>query len=124
MLREASSSSQAIGDRIAARKFAEQIMCIVDEELKDKSVHFKKSAWDQLHKIACAHTKCNETRPMTEEESIRFDKVEVPFGIHNGKPVKDVELSYLEWIADQRFVDELRRYLDSDRIQEQRRETE
>ena len=54
---------------------------------------------------------------MTDEESIRFEQRPMPFGQLQGIAIKNVSLKQLCWYADQRFLDELRRYLRAPRIQ-------
>ncbi len=58
--------------------------------------------------------------PMTEAEAARFEVGPVPFGEFVGRQAGDVPLERLEWYADQRWVDDLRRYLASRRIAEER----
>lgn len=56
------------------------------------------------------------TRKLTDKQARSFGRTLVPFGEFAGKPVDDVPLERLHWYADQTFVDDLRRYLDSDRV--------
>jgi len=62
------------------------------------------------------------SKKMTDEESKRFGKELIPFGEFQGKSIDEVPLDRLWWYADQTFVDDLRRYLQSDRIQSEVRE--
>ena len=53
---------------------------------------------------------------MTDAEAKRFGLQLIPFGEFMGMRVDDVPMERLQWYADQRWIDELRRYLKSDRI--------
>ena len=59
-----------------------------------------------------------EIKPMTRQESQKFDKETMPFGKHKGQRIADVPLDYLLWLDDQPdFRRSLWRYLGSERIQ-------
>lgn len=61
----------------------------------------------------------NELTPMTDAEARGFGKQRMTFGKHAGKRVDDVEMQYLEWLADSdgtKFSLNLLRYLKSERI--------
>lgn len=56
---------------------------------------------------------------MTDEQAKAFEKEELPFGKYVGQPVGDLEyrsLDYLRWLADQTFIDDLRRYLANETV--------
>ena len=116
------ASDEEVGKRIAARYAAEVLAQLADEEAKEHGNHF----WKCLHDICCAHVFCKEEqakadrkhrREMTDGEVQRFGLSLIPFrGEFQGKKVSDVPLERLQWYADQTFIDELRRYLRSERI--------
>jgi len=56
---------------------------------------------------------------MSEEEAKRFENTPMPWGKHSGERVGNVDLAYLLWVAEKRddFVDEVRRYVRSERAQ-------
>jgi hypothetical protein len=66
-----------------------------------------------------------EVHPMTNEKARLWGQTaEIPFGQHSGSKVDAVPLEYLCWLADQRFIDLLRRYLASPRIQQEIKTTD
>lgn len=110
---------EEVGKRISARLAAEEVASLADDEAKT----YGKIFWEQLHKIVCAHVPCNKPkpkpekiRPMSQEEARVFGKQLVPFGEFSGRRVDDAPLDRLQWYADQTFTDNLRRYLESERI--------
>lgn len=61
---------------------------------------------------------------LTAEEARHFERTKMPFGVYQGETIDRIMSSaegreYLAWVADQRFIDQLRLYL---RRQEIRRE--
>jgi hypothetical protein len=58
---------------------------------------------------------------MTEAEARRFEQETIPFGKHAGKPISEVPLDYLAWLADRNRETwrGLHRYLHSKRVQEE-----
>lgn len=59
----------------------------------------------------------NPVCKFTSAESRVFGKTRIPFGEFSGESVDSVNLTRLRWYGDQTFIDNLRRYLASDRIQ-------
>src|ERR1700687_3124065 len=57
--------------------------------------------------------------PMTDSESKRFGASLMPLGKFIGKRVDDVEMSYLEFLDEDEWRGQLRRYLLSRRVQEE-----
>lgn len=70
-----------------------------------------------LGELPATKPKATPTVPMTNEEAATFGRSLVPFGQFQGQPTGDVSLALLEWYADQRWVDDLRRYLANERVQ-------
>lgn len=60
--------------------------------------------------------------PMTDDEARLFGRFPVPYGEFRGRPVDDVPMDRLDWYADQTFGDQLRRYLASRRIKNEKRD--
>jgi hypothetical protein len=55
-----------------------------------------------------------KARPMTAEQAKEFEKERFPFGANSGMMVSDAMSDndgYCQWLANQSFVDDLRRYL-------------
>ena len=56
--------------------------------------------------------------PMSEQEAIRFENESLPYGKHAGRPVGEVEFSYLLFLTEgDEFSKKLRRYVKSERFQ-------
>jgi len=116
-------SDEEVSNRIDARHAAELIAELVDEEAQKYGRVF----WEQLHKICCAHVPClvdEELRKSTMgmQEAREFGRVEIEFGRYEGQCIDEVPMRWLEWYASQDFVDKVRRYLRSRRIQEENNE--
>jgi len=116
---EAEPIEDVVAKNIKARLAAELISELIDEEAK---VHGRRF-WVEMAKIVNAHVpdpykprKQPSVRPMTLQEARNFGSSIVPFGKHNNVPVDSVPMDWLEWLADQTFVDDLRRYLESERV--------
>ena len=59
---------------------------------------------------------------MTDEQCREFEKEDIPFGAYVGKRIGTAEnnvLAYLRWLADQTFIDQLRKYLANETIARQ-----
>lgn len=112
------ASEEEVGKRIAARLAAEDFYKLAVEEGETHGDVF----WEKLHKMVCRHVKCpkeESTRKfvMDKQEAVQFGNEVMPFGGYVGKRVDDVPLERLWWYADQSFIDDLRRYLRSKRVQ-------
>ena len=113
-------TEEEVSCRISARKSAETVAALADEEAKI----YGKVFWEKLHKICCAYVPCKKEEvptegPMSPDQAKRFGREVMPFGMHKGDKVDEVPLDMLSWYADQRFTDDLRRYLKSERIQKE-----
>ncbi len=58
-----------------------------------------------------------DPKKMSDKEAKLFGHTTIPFGRHAGERVDDIPMSYLTWLADDGFIDNVRRYLKSDRIE-------
>jgi len=106
--------------RIRARETAEEIYSLVESEEEILGKHVWEVLYKKFQNRKMCETKTKEkSSRMTVAESRRFGKQPIPFGRFKGQPVDQVPLDMLEWYADQKFVDELRRYLRSSRIQKE-----
>lgn len=115
---------ESIEANIAARLAAEQIAELADGEAKNHGNRF----WKELASIINAHVPFPAVRrnakkagPMCDKESRVFgQQMLMPFGEFAGMKIDDVPLGRLEWYADQTFTDDLRRYLQSERVKRER----
>jgi hypothetical protein len=117
------NSEEEVAKNLSARLAAEQVASLADEE----AVVHGKRFWHQLAKIVCAHVPAPKDQfrsvhvePMNDVEVLRFGKQLMPFGEFQGKRIDEVPLERLCWYADQKFVDQIRRYLASERIVRER----
>ena len=108
-----------LAKNVAARMAAESLMDLAREEGQKHGSRY----WLLLAGMIDVHLpkpteKVEKTKkaPMTAMEAKRFGKRTIPFGQFVGKMIDDVPLERLQWYADQTFVDDLRRYLESDRV--------
>ena len=112
--------------RIKARERA-KVICelIIDEQKQFVDVVGLSQFWETIRGILPAKpeppAKPQAVKPFSAEESKRFGSTPIPYGEFRGLPVDQVPLERLEWYADQRFTDNLRRYLASRRIQDEPR---
>ena len=60
-------------------------------------------------------------QPEAEFNAMAFESHNMTFGQYTGVPIKEVPLEYLCWLADDKFIDNLRRYLKSDTVRERMR---
>jgi hypothetical protein len=112
-----------IEENLKARLAAEQIAELAVEEAKQYGRRF----WEELVRIVNAHVPSppaqrKKTRAMTDGEARLFGKQPMPFGQHVGTRIDDVPLDYLRWYADETFQEDLRRYLESNRVKRETRE--
>jgi hypothetical protein len=107
--------------RIKARERA-KVICelILDEQKQFVDVVGLSQFWETIRGILPSKpeppAKPNAVKPFTDDEATRFGKTPVPYGEFKGLPVDQAPLDRLEWYADQKFTDNLRRYLASRRI--------
>lgn len=99
-------------DLIAGRKWAEEVLENLTAESEDFRFAFLR------HMKSVFTTKEIDPGAMTDEQSRRFGRNVLNFGVHRDKTYDECPLDYLEWLCDQNA--ELRRYIKSRRIQEER----
>ena len=113
---------------IKAREAAGEVMefvCDVANERKGTHRLFEVRFWSELLKLVERKFYRGDkpkvwegttVRKMTGPEARRFGDELIPFGEFRGKRIDEVPLDRLAWYADQTFVDDLRKYLASDRV--------
>lgn len=106
-----------IEDNIKIRRATDDVFELLSEFIKETvdSDHMR-AVWLRVGEMVDSATQVDRTPQatpdaMSDDEKKRFERTEVPFGKHSGKQVKDVPLSYLEWIDGDEFRTDLRRYL-------------
>ena len=78
--------------------------------------------WHELSELVAKHLEKKQSKriskhlSMSKEESNLFGNQLMPYGEYRDKRVDEVPLDRLRWYADQTFVDDLRMYLESERI--------
>lgn len=93
--------------------------CQSEEHLDiDKHKFWNELALKICDKINCKLIESASIRVMDYEEAIKFEQSYVPFGIHQGRKVHDIDPKYWTIITETPFNLQLRRYLLSRRFQE------
>ena len=105
----------------AAGGAAEEAFALASKYLKGSlsgSPSLLSRAWRELGDMFDAVTQTNRKKPiaqavpmMSDKEANQFRKSLMPFGKHAGEKIEDVPLSYLAWIDEDRFRNDLHRYL-------------
>ncbi len=109
----------SVEKNLKARLAAEQVAELADGE----AVIHGRRFWRELAKIVMAHVPMPKPSyakrtvvPMDSKRARLFGSTRLPFGEFAGQRVDDVPMERLQWYADQTFTDDLRRYLESDRV--------
>ncbi len=108
-----------IRQRAAAYEMLELIEATA-EEFTGSPERFYQVLRDELKLVLKEKPKPDRSK-MKDQESKAFGAQLIPFGEFRTRRVDDVPLERLQWYADQTFVDDLRRYLNSDRIKAEMR---
>ncbi len=88
-------------DAATATRFWVQLRALVDETIPDAKPKPDKGT----------------PKPMSDEESRRFGKTPMPWGMHEGQAVDEVPTWYLEKVTESdEFKNNVRRYLRSPRV--------
>ena len=109
-----SGLSQADRDRIAGRRWAEEVLHEVEDE--GNSDAFRAGFWREIRRRVKLRKPSKTV--MSDRKSREFGRRVVEFGKFRGQRYDDVPLDYLEWLADQGT--ELQAYLESRRVKEER----
>ena len=112
-------------ERIAGRKYAEELLSLVEIQSPDFALGF----WRAIAKAAEENGQSSDGQagkddllPMTDEEATYYERHEVlEFGMHRGKAYGEAPISYLVWLAESNLP--LLKYVRSRRAQH-RQETE
>jgi len=123
-----------VKENVAARKTAEGCYDLLTEYVLEQKLNPKATgaAWGHLarmiNEIAKVQPPANDhcpscierLRPLPDDEAKDFEQDTMPFGKHAGDKIKDVPLSYLDYLVRQWEEDEFRnrlpRYLRSTMI--------
>lgn len=102
----------------AGRSAAIAVALVAYGECQDKSDDFTNAFWDELASQLASNLPKHYTsvtlKPMLDEEAREFRKTQIKFGRHAEKTVASVEtsdLKYLQWLVNDDFQEQLRRYL-------------
>lgn len=108
-----------IENNVAAREAAELVANLMEEQGRIYGPRF----WEGLGELIGGRLQVKvdaevkkKARAMTDAAARRFGHQLMPYGEFAGRRVDDVSLDRLRWYADQVFTDDLRRYLESDRV--------
>tara|TARA_Y100000310_G_C20232975_1_gene601123 strand:+ start:209 stop:595 length:387 start_codon:yes stop_codon:yes gene_type:complete len=125
-------TTQKLAGNIAARSLSEQARDLIVELWQESDVpdECDRQFWMKLHGLIAELAQIEPPTPvivgrqaMTDDESRRFGRTLIPFGVHAGVPVDDVPLGYLLWLESQPdFRISLSRYLASPRMQQEQPE--
>lgn len=113
----------SVETNIAATKIAKDVWALVSEEALKLDPESQQHLYEKLHVyiLDCLPEKKSRKdpdEPMSNEEASRFGKSKMPFGKHVDKTIDETPMDYLEWLdAQPDFRRQLRRYLESERIQ-------
>ena len=91
-------------DRIAGRKWAEEVFDDVPKQTKAFQTGFRREVRRRIKRQVTV-----EAQPMTDKQAREFGKGRIEFGKYKGYMLEVIPLEYLEWLADQGVM--LHRYL-------------
>ncbi len=109
--------------RTAARDQARACAALVVEEAGRVPADAQGAFWEEFRKMLPAFnspppTPGPATEPFTDRQSKCFGRAKIPFGKYAGTCVDEIDLDYLEHLCEpQPFIQSLKRYLASMRIQ-------
>lgn len=101
-----------IEERVHGGKIFRQCWELIEEQAEKLSPAAADNFWTAF-RDAMREKFPPADQPMTNAEYDRFHESEIPFGRYRGNKVGTggETLDYLVWIANQTFIDELRRFL-------------
>ena len=110
-------TSEQIKANIVARKFAETLIQMGEEE----PLESKNKFWFQLAEMSAAKINMMviHSSEMNEADALRFEKFEMPYGKYVGETIEWIyenDPDYLAWLVENDFNDQLRKYLKSNRF--------
>jgi hypothetical protein len=124
----------SIERNVAVSKTADMAFDLMSETIKeaDLTPEEKRSAWERVSGMVMSTLNPSRDQAraatrndsMSDEEAKRWERSRMPLGnAHRGEMIKDIPMSYLEWLADsehQPFLRDLRRYLSSGLVKRER----
>lgn len=112
-----------IASRAAAREQARACAALVVEEAGGVSAEAQAAFWDELRKmlpLPPVQLASAAVEPFTDHQARTFGRCRIPFGKYAGTCVDEIDLEYLRKLCDpQPFIQSLKRYLASARIQQE-----
>ena len=114
--------AERVAANVKAREAASEIIKLIDEEVAGYPDRAKEvlalALFEHIHPMLIMHLifKPDRNLPMTVVQAKAFRRSSVPYGEFRSQSVDCVPLDRLRWYADQRFTDDLRRYLASDLV--------
>ncbi len=114
-----------IEQNIVAREAVEEVVEFALEIVLDRDfpvgAEYEQRFWEELARLVDERLpepkeKSEKATRMNEATARRFGCDLMPYGEFAGKPIDEVPLDRLMWYADQTFTDDLRLYLESERM--------
>ena len=115
--------TKAVGDRIAARKKADEVIEICDGETFAMTDDQRHKFWETIRKTAEKEAPRppdppKPIEPFSDERAKLFEGEVMPWGKHRGSTIGTIaaiDPGYLLWLQDQpdEFKDNLKRYLEN-----------
>lgn len=120
-------SKKKLKDNIHGREAVSDILKLAEVLIDEKDIFFEDRFWEILaetaaRKVGLTISASSTSRgPMDADEADDFENVIVPYGIYQGKKVKDVPLSHWGAMVESGFGRQLQRYLRSERFDSKQR---
>ena len=114
---------QTILDNKRGRESAHQVAELARLETIPMSAVARLRFWESLRdEVSQELPPQVSPRQMSADEIREFGKSTIPFGVHIGKRIDNIDLGYLDWLLGEssEFVGKLRQYLADPRIQAER----
>lgn len=109
--------------KIRGRQGADEALELIAELAEAYSGDGELSFWSRIRDKATERLPKKESptksdHAMTDGQAAMFEKSLMPYGIHEGKPIAQVPLEYLDWLIGQQddFKVQVRRYLANKRV--------
>lgn len=101
-----------IRENVQAKKDFKEITQLVDSmECYDRTLELLR---DWCLKRAPLPPSTHNFTPMTEEEAVAFSHTQMPYGDQRGMFIREINASYIQWLANQTFHNDLQRYAASE----------
>jgi len=121
-------NADTILQRSAARDAARIVAELVIAEAAGMPAAGQAAYWEELRKLLprevvappVATPPATAVEPFTDEQARHWGRTRIPFGKHEGTPIDEIPLDYLEHLAEPtEFIRHLRRYLASGRVRQE-----